>query len=128
MLDLLHVSSPIQIPGCIIGMYALQKGYKAFYPALLAYASSAVVTTTTVLFVALAAPSVHDKTLDPISKFYAMTDEGRWSTLYPIIIFLVVPAIMWVDMLVRVTRLVNAGIKAQRALEQKPVENGKKIH
>ncbi|KAG8820147.1 hypothetical protein FRC19_009102 [Serendipita sp. 401] len=117
---------PIQIPGCIIGMYALQKEKKALYPVLLAYTSAALVTTTTVIFVAFAAPSAHDKTLDPVSKFYAMTEEGRWSIIYPTIPYLVIPAIMWVDMMVRITSLVKAGAKAQNAAIR--VENGKKLH
>lgn len=92
------------------------------YPLLLAYSSAALVTTTTVLVITLAAPSASDKTLDPISKFYAMSDEGRWTILGPLIPFLIVPAVMWIDMMVRVGRLVEAGIRATGAGNAKSVK------
>ncbi|CAG8725958.1 15355_t:CDS:2, partial [Acaulospora colombiana] len=88
---------------------------KAIYPFLVAYSAAGLVTASTVAWVTLKAPSASDLSLDPVSKFYALTDEGRWTILGPLIPFLIVPMIMFVDMMFRVTSLVNAGVKAQAA-------------
>ncbi|CAG7855219.1 SubName: Full=Uncharacterized protein {ECO:0000313/EMBL:CCA73114.1} [Serendipita indica DSM 11827] len=101
----------IQIPAFIIGTYGLRKNTPLVYPLLLCYASAALVTTTTVFFVSVNLPSANDTSLDATSKFYALTDEGRRTILGPIIPFLLIPAVMWVDMLIRVTSLVSAGIQ-----------------
>lgn len=98
-------------------------GSTRVYPLLLAYSSTAIVTTSIYLLVALFAPSAHDETLDSLSKFYAMTDEGRWKILYPVILYLAIPSIMWIDMMFRVGSLVEAGTKARRV---GGVVNGKK--
>jgi hypothetical protein len=91
------------------------------YPLLIAYSSCALVTTITVTHGAYILPSMADTT-DPLAKFYAVSDKGRMLILGPIIPFLIVPAVMWVDMMVRVGKLVNAGTKVQG---QGKVANGK---
>lgn len=122
----------IQLPTFIIGIIGLQRGLfvpslvlikpipilkrstdsPRIYPLLLAYSSAALVTTITLLVITLAAPSSDNanQELDPISQFYSMTEEGRRSILGPLIPFLIVPAIMWVDMIIRLAGLVNDGI------------------
>lgn len=77
----------------------------------MSYAATAIITTTTVLIVTANIPSASDPTLDRLSKFYAMTEEGRWTIMYPVSFYLAVPAIMWVDMMFRVGGLVKAGIR-----------------
>jgi hypothetical protein len=58
-------------------------------------------------------PSSTDKTLDPNFKMYAVTEEQRWVILGPLIPFLIIPVVMWIDMMVRVTRLVRKGTKVE---------------
>ncbi|PVF96153.1 hypothetical protein CPB86DRAFT_787299 [Serendipita vermifera] len=111
------------LPAFVIGMIGLQRDSKAVYPFLLAYSTAALITTSTVAWITLKAPSASDPSLDPVSKFYALTDEGRNTILGPLIPFLIIPIIMFVDMMSRVTNLVNAGIKAQAAQKS---TNGKK--
>jgi hypothetical protein len=96
---------------------------KSVYPIILAYCAATLVTTSTVLWITLKAPSASDPNLDPVSKFYAVTDEGRRGILGPLIPFLLVPIVMFVDMLYRVTSLVKAGVKAQAT---STAQNGKK--
>jgi hypothetical protein len=79
------------------------------------------VTTVTVTHGALTLPSLAETT-DPLARFYALSDEARMHQLGPLIPFLLVPAVMWVDMMVRVGKLVSAGAKAQA---QGKVTNGK---
>ena len=133
----------IQVPAFVVGTYGLRKStLSAFdllltdglcyvdtplvYPLILCYATAALVTTTVVTLVALKAPSAHDTSLDPVSKFYAMTDEGRWTILGPLIPFLIIPAVMWVDMFIRVMGLVSVGVRTQKASVPARRANGKK--
>lgn len=95
----------------------------AIYPLLLAYSSTAIVTAAAYMYGTIIAPSANDTTLDPHSKFYAMSDEGRWTILAPTIPFLVIPIIMWVDMMVRTGRLVLKGVQAEA---QEQVTRGRK--
>ncbi len=64
---------------------------------------------------ALVAPSIDDPNLDSASKLYAMSEEGRWTILKPTIPFLIIPIIMWVDMMFRLGRLVRKGAQVERA-------------
>ncbi|KIM20282.1 hypothetical protein M408DRAFT_308501, partial [Serendipita vermifera MAFF 305830] len=107
----------IQIPSFIIGMIGLSKDTPAIYPLLLAYSSAAFVTTITFAHDVFIAPSSADTSLDALSKFYAMSDVGRRTLLAILIPFLVVPAIMWVDMMMRIGRLVKSGAKAEATKE-----------
>ncbi|KIM22413.1 hypothetical protein M408DRAFT_332925 [Serendipita vermifera MAFF 305830] len=107
----------IQMPTFVIGMIGLRKDTSAIYPLLLAYASAALVTTITVTHGTLIAPSSADTSLDTLSKFYAMSDLGRWIILGPLIPFLIVPAIMWVDMMMRLSRLVKLGAQVEATKE-----------
>jgi hypothetical protein len=83
------------------------------YPVLLAYASVALVTTFTTLQGTLLAPSSSDTNIGPDFKLYAVTEEERWGILGPLIPFLVMPVILWIDMMLRVTSLVVKGTEAE---------------
>ncbi|KIM22412.1 hypothetical protein M408DRAFT_28725 [Serendipita vermifera MAFF 305830] len=107
----------IQMPSIIIGMIGLRKDTPTVYPLLLAYSSAALVTDITVAHGTLVAPSSADTSLDALSKFYAMSDSGKRTTLSPLILFISVPAIMWVDMMMRLSRLVNLGAQAEATNE-----------
>ncbi|KIM20280.1 hypothetical protein M408DRAFT_308499 [Serendipita vermifera MAFF 305830] len=107
----------IQMPSIIIGMIGLRKDTPTVYPLLLAYSSAALVTAITVAHGTLIAPSSADTSLDALSRFYAMSDLGRWIILGLIIPFLIIPAIMWVDMMMRLSRLVKVGAQAEATNE-----------
>jgi len=95
-------------------------GSTTVYPLLLAYASLALVTTVTTLHATLIAPNSADASLDPALKVYAFSDEQRSAVLRPLIPFLLIPAVMWFDMMVRVTGLVRKGaqLEAQETKEK----------
>ncbi|CCA76270.2 hypothetical protein PIIN_10265 [Serendipita indica DSM 11827] len=99
----------IQLPAFILGTYGLYKNNPSYYSVILCYATAALVTTTTCFVNAIKLPSAEDPSLDASSKFYAVTNEVRWRILGPLIPFLVVPAVMWVDMFVRIMDLVSIG-------------------
>lgn len=84
------------------------------YPLLLAYSTAALVTTITYMIIAYTAPSITDPTLDATARFHAMSEKGRWTILNATMPFLIIPAVMWIDMMVRLGHLVNAGVKAQK--------------
>lgn len=91
------------------------------FPILLSYASAALVTTITVWVTTVNMPASYDKNLDPVSQFYSLSDEGRRTILGPIIPFLAVPAIMWVDMFFKTLRLVIAGANATKRATKKKI-------
>ena len=66
------------------------------------------------MIIAYTAPSITDPTLDATAQFHAMSEKGRWMILNATMPFLIVPAIMWIDMMIRLGRLVNAGVNAQK--------------
>jgi hypothetical protein len=66
------------------------------------------------MIIAYTAPSIIDPTLDSTARFHAMSEKGRWTILNATIPFLIIPAIMWIDMMIRLGRLVNAGVNAQK--------------
>lgn len=92
------------------------------YPILLSYASAALVTTITVVVTTITMPASHDKTIDDVSKFYSLSNEGRITILGPVIPFLVIPAIMWVDMFMKTSKLVIAGAKATSNVTHKKLD------
>lgn len=114
----LYMELVIQIPAFILGTYGLHKNKPTFYPLILCYATAALVTTTTVLFVAINLPSADDPSLDASSKFYALTHQARWTILGPLIPFLAIPAVMWVDMFIRVMDLVSVGAYKKTVAER----------
>lgn len=124
----LCIEAFIQVPSFIMGMIGLQKDSASIYPLLLAYSSTAIVTTATYMHAVIIAPSLSDTTLDPLSKFYAMSDKGRWTILNPTIVFLLVPGIMWVDMMVRLGRLVKKGAQVEAQRGRAVVEKNGKAH
>lgn len=79
---------------------------------MLAYSAAAIVSTTTVFIMVLTAPSDSDPALDNTLQFYALTEENRQVILGPLIPFLIVPVVMFVDMMIRLAGLVNAGMKS----------------
>jgi hypothetical protein len=92
------------------------------YPLLLAYSSAALVTNITVAHGMYTLPTLAETT-DIVAKFYALPDSARMHQFRSIIPFLLVPAVMWVDMMVRVGRLVSGGAKVQA---QDKKANGKR--
>jgi len=116
----------IQLPAFVFGMIGLYYNSAAVYPLLLSYASAALVTTITVTYGTIIAPSLNDTTLDPINKFYAMSDAGRWTILGPLIPFLIIPAVLWVDMMFRIGKLVKKGTQVEAKARAAGAGKGKK--
>jgi hypothetical protein len=92
------------------------------YPLLLTYSSAALVTNITVAHGLYTLPTLAETT-DAVAKFYALSDSARTHQFRSIIPFLLVPAVMWVDMMARVGMLVSAGAKVQ---VQEKKANGKR--
>ena len=84
---------------------------KSVYTLLLIYGASTATTTLACVAVILAAPQA---TVDTIaSNIAAVTPEQRTLLLSSYVPFLIIPFVMTVDMGIRVSRLVHAGLKAQ---------------
>lgn len=85
-----------------------------------------MITIATYMHGAYVAPSIKDPTLDPLSKFYAMSDEGRWTILAAATPILIVPLIMWVDMMIRLGRLVAKGERVGAQQKKVTIKKTKK--
>ncbi|CAG7855224.1 SubName: Full=Uncharacterized protein {ECO:0000313/EMBL:CCA73638.1} [Serendipita indica DSM 11827] len=101
------------IPSFIIGIRGLRQDSTIVYPVLLAYASAALVMTGTYMATILKAPSTSDQMLDAGLKYYALNDRGRLLLILGTIPYILIPAIMWIDMFVRVRGLLAVARRAE---------------
>lgn len=110
------------IPAFILVIRGLRQNLTSVYPVLFAYASAALVMTGTHMATVLKAPSASDQTLDAVSKFYALSDGARSSLIRAIAPYLLIPAIMWVDMFIRLRGLVAVAhsVKESGKTRQQP--------
>ncbi|KAF9006043.1 hypothetical protein BDQ17DRAFT_1239476 [Cyathus striatus] len=100
-----------QLPTFILGMRGLYKGSRTIYVLLLAYGASTATTTLPCIVQLLTTPETTSATI--AKGIVSVTNEQRFILLSSYVPFFLIPLIMAVDMSLRITRLVKAGLEAE---------------
>jgi len=103
----LFLEAIFQLPTFVLGARALYNNSRSIYPLLLVYAASTTTTTLPCLSVILATP------LAPVVAAGAITPAQQLLLLSSYLPFFLLPLVMTVDMAIRVSALVKAGVRAE---------------
>ncbi|KAJ3507397.1 hypothetical protein NLJ89_g6328 [Agrocybe chaxingu] len=107
----LVLEAVFQIPVFVIGLRGLYHGSRKIYPLLALYGASSATTTLACLAVVLITPETTTHTLAQGAA--SVSSEQRLLLLSSYVPFFVIPFMMAVDMGLRVSQLIQKGIKAE---------------
>ncbi|EPQ56635.1 hypothetical protein GLOTRDRAFT_60011 [Gloeophyllum trabeum ATCC 11539] len=108
----LFLEAIFQLPVFVLGARALYKGNRSIYPLLLIYAASTTTTTLPCLSVILTTPLVQTPSSEALT-YVTITPAQRLLLLSSYLPFFLLPLLMTVDMAMRVSSLVKAGLSAE---------------
>jgi len=96
-----------QFPVFFIGMYALWKGYKSFYPLLVIYGASTATTVVPCFLFIWNYPTSTVEPEDP-SDFSVLHPDQRFNSLAAMFPWVIIPLVMTVDLGWRTAKLIKA--------------------